>query len=114
MYNKKCRCGKIEMNFYRDIGPFFIQECCVEAGYDHHGNLKKAEDIISPAIVGIVKSETYLSEDKETKTLESQEETLAQMTTKELMSLAASKGIQIKRYTKKPDVIAAILNAPKE
>lgn len=37
MFKKKCRCGKTEKNFKLDIGPFFISECCEEAGYDHAG-----------------------------------------------------------------------------
>lgn len=38
MYEKTCRCGKTKKNFRFDIGAFFIDECCVEAGYDHLGN----------------------------------------------------------------------------
>lgn len=44
MIEKPCRCGKSKKNFRIDIGPFFIGECCIEAGYDDMGNLiKKAE-----------------------------------------------------------------------
>lgn len=42
MFTKTCRCGKQTKNFKKDIGPFFIDECCTEAGYDHLG--KKALD----------------------------------------------------------------------
>lgn len=42
MIEKPCRCGAIKKNFQIDIGPFFIYDCCVEAGYDHMGN--KAEE----------------------------------------------------------------------
>lgn len=44
MYLKTCRCGKTQKNFKMDIGPFFINKCCKEAGYDVHG--KKAEDAV--------------------------------------------------------------------
>lgn len=45
MIEKSCRCGKSKKNFKMDIGPFYIDECCIEAGYDDLGNLKKkAED----------------------------------------------------------------------
>lgn len=46
MIEKTCRCGKTKKNFVIDIGPFFIEECCIEAGYDHLGNKKiAAEDV---------------------------------------------------------------------
>lgn len=41
MIEKTCRCGKTKKNFKVDIGPFFVDECCIEAGYDEVGNLKK-------------------------------------------------------------------------
>ena len=37
MYNRPCRCGKIKKNFKHDIGPFFMGDCCFEAGYDIYG-----------------------------------------------------------------------------
>jgi CRISPR/Cas system CSM-associated protein Csm5 (group 7 of RAMP superfamily) len=37
----KCRCGKTENVFKNDIGPFYVDECCLESGYDELGNLKK-------------------------------------------------------------------------
>lgn len=40
MFSKKCRCGKSTKNFFRDIGPFYIDKCCTDAGYDNLGNLK--------------------------------------------------------------------------
>lgn len=45
MIEKTCRCGKSKKNFNVDIGPFFIAECCTEAGYDHLGNRFEPEDI---------------------------------------------------------------------
>lgn len=46
MLEKTCRCGKTKKNFVIDIGPFFIEECCIEAGFDHLGNKKiTAEDV---------------------------------------------------------------------
>lgn len=36
-----CRCGKTKKNFKFDIGPFFIAECCEEAGFNHLGELSK-------------------------------------------------------------------------
>lgn len=39
MMEKPCRCGKIKKNFKMDIGPFFIAECCIEAGYNNKGEM---------------------------------------------------------------------------
>lgn len=49
MYEKTCRCGKSKKNFKVDIGPFYVDECCLEAGYDEAGNLKKKD--IDPALL---------------------------------------------------------------
>ena len=38
MFKKKCRCGASEKSFKIDIGPFFVAECCIEAGFDELGN----------------------------------------------------------------------------
>lgn len=44
MFKRSCRCGKQTKNFKYDIGPFFITQCCVDAGYDHLGNKKSEVD----------------------------------------------------------------------
>lgn len=38
MFNKNCRCGASNKNFQFDIGPFFINQCCLDAGFDKLGN----------------------------------------------------------------------------
>jgi hypothetical protein len=43
MYLKTCRCGKSQKNFKFDIGEFFINKCCKDAGYDVFGQKPKAE-----------------------------------------------------------------------
>lgn len=45
MIEKSCRCGQIKKNFRIDIGPFFIGECCIEAGYNHLGKKLEAKDL---------------------------------------------------------------------
>lgn len=37
MYEKPCVCGKSKKNFKFDIGPFFINICCRDAGYNEKG-----------------------------------------------------------------------------
>lgn len=37
MFLKTCRCGKSKKNFKVDIGEFFINQCCRDAGYDSLG-----------------------------------------------------------------------------
>lgn len=44
MYHKTCRCGQSSNMFKRDIGPFYIEECCEAKGYDFKGNLKATEE----------------------------------------------------------------------
>lgn len=50
MIEKTCRCKKSKKNFRIDIGPFFIGECCVEAGYDELGNKKGTDPNIEAAL----------------------------------------------------------------
>lgn len=40
---KPCRCGKTNKNFKIDIGPFFVNDCCLEAGFDGLGNEVRKE-----------------------------------------------------------------------
>lgn len=63
MIEKSCRCGKIKKNFFMDIGPFFIGDCCIEAGYDHKGNLVKELE---------AEQKVSISEETETSTLQSE------------------------------------------
>jgi hypothetical protein len=44
MIEKTCRCGKTKKNFMMDIGPFFIDDCCLAAGYDELGKSKTILD----------------------------------------------------------------------
>lgn len=70
MYTKKCRCGEQTKNFKIDIGPFFIDECCTAAGYDHLG--KKAIDTKDLGIDSTKLDEKLESD--ETKNLEIQDD----------------------------------------
>jgi len=40
MVEVTCKCGKTKKNFKFDVGSF-VDECCVEAGYDELGNRVK-------------------------------------------------------------------------
>lgn len=40
MVEVKCACGKNKRNFKVDVGSY-VDECCIEAGYDELGKLKK-------------------------------------------------------------------------
>jgi hypothetical protein len=66
MIKKDCRCGKSTKNFFRDVGPFYIDKCCTDAGYDHLGKLKetKPKDLgLSEQDAAQIESAT-LAEDK--------------------------------------------------
>jgi hypothetical protein len=39
MIEKSCACGKSKKNFKMDIGPFYVADCCKDAGYDDLGRL---------------------------------------------------------------------------
>lgn len=43
-----CRCGKSKKRFKFDVGPFFINTCCEEAGYDVYGNLPEGVEDPNP------------------------------------------------------------------
>lgn len=38
-YQKTCRCGKRSTAFYMDIGPYYMDDCCKDAGYNEKGEL---------------------------------------------------------------------------
>jgi hypothetical protein len=40
MFKIKCRCGKMDKHFQKNIGEFFVAECCEQAGFDHLGEPK--------------------------------------------------------------------------
>ena len=44
MHLKPCRCGTITKLFKFDVGPFFIGQCCIEAGYDTFGHKEGVEE----------------------------------------------------------------------
>lgn len=47
MYEIPCRCGKVKQNYKMNIGPFFINDCCIEAGYNHLGEMIKKEKVVA-------------------------------------------------------------------
>lgn len=53
----RCRCGDSNKTFLRDIGPWFIGECCEEKGYDNHGDLKVGEITVLPTPAPVVPTE---------------------------------------------------------
>ena len=43
---KPCACGSSQKDFKIDIGPFYVDECCLANGYDELGNkIKKDLDL---------------------------------------------------------------------
>lgn len=68
MIEKTCRCGKNKKNFRMDIGPFYVEDCCLKAGYDHLGNLKESASASKEEPVQ--QSQVAAEEDKAQKQLE--------------------------------------------
>ena len=58
MFKKKCRCGKTSKNFKKDIGPFFINECCEEAGFDAFG--RKEGEIVEEVLEESKEQEKFI------------------------------------------------------
>lgn len=99
MFLKECRCGKSKKNFKMDIGPFYIDECCSEAGYDCQGN--KVGESSEP--------ESTFTDTVQCEPLISREEELSKMSAKELKKLAQEMGIEKAKYMSKKDLVKAIL-----
>jgi hypothetical protein len=53
MIEISCRCGASKKRFNINIGPFYIAECCEEAGYDHLGNRKD----VAPESLGLTEQD---------------------------------------------------------
>lgn len=73
MHPIKCRCGKKVTHFHMNIGDFYIDKCCKEAGFDHLGNRKATPEDL--AKLGPVVSQTKVSMNYGTGAVESAVET---------------------------------------
>jgi hypothetical protein len=68
MFEKSCRCGKSKKSFKFDIGEFFIDDCCTEAGYDEQGNraqneLSEEEKALAAAAANAPEADSLQSND---------------------------------------------------
>ena len=103
MKEKPCRCGASKKRFQFDIGPFFVNDCCLEAGFDELGNSKDAEPV-APS-----KPKTVASQIISKVFPKGGRGKLMDMTVAALKELAKSKGVEgADEMTKKP-LVAAIL-----
>lgn len=95
-----------------DIGPFYVEECCLAAGFDGLGNLKgqvkppseieqklEAKSQTVAADVYATESTTKLSRGK-----------LKDMRLQDLIEIAKSKGIEVNDQMTKKQLINAILS----
>lgn len=104
MTEKSCRCGASKKRFKMDIGPFFIAECCEDAGFDNLGNRKELQavkesvkqDLEQPVVV-----EGAPKPNKESKSLKS-------MTVEELKALADERGVQGTESMSRKKLMAAL------
>ncbi len=111
MHQKTCRCGKSSQPFKIDIGPFYIDSCCEEAGFDNLGNLKETATPLD-SVVTTTPSTTEVIETKPVEVVDRKmtpQEVLVQLTVKQLLELATSKNIEVPKYSKKPAIIELIL-----
>mgnify|MGYP000844095888 CR=1 FL=1 len=103
MTEKSCRCGASKKRFKVDIGPFYIAECCEEAGFDNLGNRKE-----TPAVVEVAKPigdqpvKVEISEPKKVS------KSMKSMTLEELKALADEKGVQGTESMSRKKLMAAL------
>lgn len=93
MVKIKCACGTSEKSFKKDIGPFYVDECCLKNGYDDLGRPtnQKPPTVPPPAAAT-----------SDTTTDKVSEEQLAALPVKDLRAMAEEKGITgIKKATGK-------------
>lgn len=50
MQEKSCRCGASKKRFKIDIGPFYVDSCCLAAGFDDLGNPKAGKVVASTTV----------------------------------------------------------------
>lgn len=100
MTEKSCRCGASKKRFKVDIGPFYIADCCEEAGFDNLGNRSKPEVIVE-AREAPKPVEKVEESKKESKSLKS-------MTLEELKALADERGVQGTESMSRKKLMAAL------
>lgn len=105
MFEKPCRCGKTKKRFKKDIGPFFINQCCRDAGYDNRGELVEA-----PKEQASVEKESVQEPEPE-KPKKPSKRTLKNMKVAELKELAEQMGLEVKKGAKKAELVDAILES---
>lgn len=114
MFKIKCRCGKTEKSFKMNIGPFFINECCEEAGYDQYGKTKEdyekeAElaDALAPLPEEVQEDVKEVMEEILEEKAE-EELDLEKMSAKELKAMCDEKGISYSKNESKKKLIAKL------
>lgn len=136
-YKIPCRCGANARQFKTNIGEFYIEECCAEAGFDHLGRSKNAEgEAVSEAdevanVEGLVRQEAApatpsvpeghaLAPEPKTKPssasflkkligLKPGRGKLRDLNRDELIKMAKDKGLEVKEGATKNELIASIL-----
>ncbi len=136
MILKSCVCGASKKNFKMDIGPFYVGECCKDAGYDDLGRLtassvegqapETADTSLLEKFFGRTDKAPVVSvtatplEYEPAKKIEVVEynrvqkpsrKKLKNMRVEELVALASANGLEFKEGTTKPAMIDAILAA---
>ena len=97
MFSIPCRCGKTKKNFKVEIGEFFINKCCLEAGFDRLGNkVEKSEDVEDSEEAREELSQAVVMSNEEAQKAKGEPD-FEHMTAKALREVCKLKGIQFSK-----------------
>lgn len=120
MFKKKCRCGKSEKNFKFDIGPFFVADCCLDAGYDELGRkpgeeesdgLEDEKELVEEIQEALEPLPEEVQEEVVEDMIDQVEEDLESLEKEDLKKLCDEKGIKYAKNISKKKLIEKLVKA---
>lgn len=106
MYKIPCRCGASIKQFKKHIGPFYLNECCAEAGFDDLGNPIK---ILAPELPEEPVSQVNKTIEAAKNLLKPGRGKLMDMNVQALKELAKSKDLEIPENLNKKQIVELLL-----
>jgi hypothetical protein len=109
MFSKRCACGIATKNFHRDIGDFYVDECCLAAGYDELGKLKNPTPEVKSSVTDKVLNLVGLGQTNPVVLKRPGRGKLRDLRVEELKNLAKTQGIVGNETMTKNQLIEALL-----